>query len=225
MEKETIIEKIGRIITKIGTYLMMNLMFLVASLPIVTMGQAWCALLSAVRYQIRGDSWWDGFKFGFKTRFLRVTIVWCIMLLIDAFMFVDMTQYTMSEQILWARAIASVVMFSMMSMLTVAFLVLNVYIPTSVQNWIRNATSMVFKSPISLLVSAVAFWGPVLLAFYYPDIFKFGIMVFVVIYFTISALAITVLLKDTLIEYLIDARIEGTLIAQEGRTVDKKKDE
>ena len=224
MEKETIIEKIGRIITKVGTYLMMNLMFLAACLPVVTIGQAWCALMSAVRYQIRGDSWWDGFKFGFKTRFLRVTIVWCIMLVIDAIMFIDMTQYTMSEEILWARAIASVVMFSLMSMLTMAFLVLNVYIPTNVENWIRNSTSMVFKAPVSLLLSAVAFWGPLLLAFYYPDIFKLGIMVFVVIYFTVSALGITILLKDTLIEYLIDARIEGTLIAQEGRDVNEKKD-
>ena len=61
-EKDTILDKISRVITKVGTAMMMNLMFLVACLPIVTIGQAWCALFSALRYQIRGESWWNGLR-------------------------------------------------------------------------------------------------------------------------------------------------------------------
>ena len=87
-EKETLIEKIGKILTKVGTAVMMNLLFLVCSLPIVTMGQAWCGLMSALRYQIRGDSWWDGFKFGFKTRFLRGTVAWCALLAVGLFLLI-----------------------------------------------------------------------------------------------------------------------------------------
>ena len=225
-EKETVIDKIGRIITKVGTYLLMNLLFLVCCLPIVTIGQAWCALMSAIRYNIRGDHWWHGFKFGFKTRFLRVTLTWCIMLVIDGIMLIDMTQYTMSpEAYPLARTIASVVMFGLMSMVTTALLTLNVYIPTSVGNWIKNATGMVFKAPIPLLFSAIMFWGPVLMFFYMVDIFFYAVMIFVVIYFTLTSLCTTILLKGTLIDYLIDARIDGTLLSEEGRVIVKEEDE
>ena len=224
-EKETVIEKIGRIITKVGNIVMLNLLFLACCLPIVTIGQSWCALLSALRFMIRGDSWWDGFKFGIKTRFPRVTITWVIMLLLDVIMIMDMTQYTMMEGAPLPRMIASIIMFAMMSMLTSAFLILNVYIPTSTSNWVKNATSMVFKAPLSLLVAALLFWAPVLLSFYEPVMFRYGIMVFVVAYFTIAALATTVLLKGTLIEYLIDARVDGTLIADEGRKNQKKEEQ
>ena len=65
MEKPTMLEKIGKAINYAGNTVMMNLLFLVACLPIVTIGQAWCGLLTAVRYQIRGDKWTAGFKKGF----------------------------------------------------------------------------------------------------------------------------------------------------------------
>lgn len=223
-EKETLIEKIGKILTKVGTAVMMNLLFLVCSLPIVTMGQAWCGLMSALRYQIRGDSWWDGFKFGFKTRFLRGTVAWCALLAVDVLMLLDVLQYTQS-QVSIIYPISACVMFALMTMLTSAFLALNVYIPTDIGNWIKNATSFVFKAPLQLLVAAAAFWAPVLLFFYRFDYFFYFAMIFVVAYFTLVGLATTILLKDPLMEYLIEARAEGTLITEEGRQIDNEDDE
>lgn len=230
MEKETLIDKIGRIITKVGNYLLMNIAFLVGCLPIITIGQSWCALMSAVRYQIRGDSWWDGFKFGFKTRFLRVTVTWCIQLVLLVITFLDVTGYiAMQDQYSIARVIASGVMFALVAMNMIAFMALNVYIPTSIENWINNAVGMFFKAPLQLLLCAGMFWGPLWLSYADPllnlGLFYPCIMIFVAIYFVLIALGTTILLKGTLIDYLIDARIQGTLIAEEGRVVKKKEEE
>lgn len=223
-EKETIIDKIGKVLSKVGTVVLMNLVFLVCCIPVVTIGQAWCALLSAIRYQIRGDSWWDGFKFGFKTRFLRVTVAWVGLLAVDVLMLMDVLQYTQA-QVSLMYPIASSVMFAAMTMLTMAFLFLNVYIPTSVGDWVKNATGMVFKAPLQLLCAAAMFWAPVLLCLYRFDYFFYIVMIFVVAYFMIAGLVSTILLKNVLMDYLVEAREAGTLLAEEGRVIEKDEDE
>ncbi len=223
-EKETIIEKIGKLLSKVGTAVMMNLMFLICCVPVVTAGQAWCALLSAVRFQIRGDSWWDGFKFGFKTRFLRGTVAWCVMLGLNVWMLLDVLQYTTGEYSLM-YPIASCVMLALTTMLTTAIMTLNVYIPTDISTWIKNAVSLIFKALLPLLVSAALLMAPVLLCLYRFDLFFYFVMVFVVAYFTLAAFGCTILLKNALLELLLDARAEGTLIAEEGRAIVKDGEE
>ena len=48
-EKPTILEKIGRVLSIAGNAVLMNLLFLLCCIPVVTIGQAWSGLLSAVR--------------------------------------------------------------------------------------------------------------------------------------------------------------------------------
>lgn len=219
-EKETIIDKIGKVITKLATALIMNLTFIACCIPIVTIGQAWSGLLSALRFQIRGESWWAGFKFGFKTRFLRGTVAWLLLGGLDIIMLIDVLQYTfgyVGGQNSIVYAIASCIMFALTAMLTMSFLVLNVYIPTDVNTWIRNAASVLFRAPLQLLGAAAAFWMPVFLCAYLPHYFYYFIMIFVVVYFALAGLATTVLLKNVLLNLLIAARADGTLLAEEGR--------
>lgn len=223
-EKPTLLDKLTGIISKVGTAIMINLMFLISCLPVVTIGSAWCALLSALRYQIRGDGWWEGFKFGFKTRFWRVTIGWCALLALDVWMLLDVLQYTQA-QVSLMYPIVSIVMFALMTMLTSAFMALNVYIPTDISTWIKNATSFVFKAPLQLLGCAALFWAPVLLCMYRFDYFFYFAMIFVVVYYVIAALVSTILLKKPLMDFLVEARAEGTLISEEGRSLERDEEE
>lgn len=213
-EKETLIDKLGTWINRAGTGLMMNLMFLLACLPIVTIGQAWHGLMSALRYNIRGESWFKGFKKGYKTRFLRGTVAWVLLLLVVLKMLFDLVAYLEADVIV--PAIAAGFVFALMAMLMTAFMTLNVYIPTSVGNWITNSVNMVFKAPLQLLVCAALFWAPVIMIMFWPDIAFYVSMVFVVMYFTLVGMAHTVLLKDVLVDYLVQAREDGTLLAEEG---------
>lgn len=228
MEKETLLDKITKVVTIAGNFIMMNLLFLVACLPVVTMGQAWSGLISAVRYNIRGDKWLDGFKVGFKKRFWRGTIAWIIMLLATAITVFDLLTYTavdtFNTQVI-INLIAACLMFALVSGLTVALLFLDVYIPTATGQWIRNAVNMVFKAPLQLAVSGVLLWLPLLLAFFYFNIFYYCIMIFVAAYFTLAILCVTMLMKDTLIFYLLEARANGTLLKEEGKLSDEDEDD
>lgn len=226
--KETILDKLNVIISKVGTAIMMNLAFLICCIPIVTIGQAWSALLSAIRFQIRGDSWWEGFKFGFKTRFWRGTAAWCVMLIIDGFILWNLMYYTVPEMIgkvPVANIVASGIFFAVMAMLTSAIQILNVYVPTPVGNWLSNASAMVFKVPLQLLVCAALFWLPLLMLIFLGELFANLIMIFVVAYFMIAGLATTILLKNALMDFLVEARKEGILLAEEGRVIEKEETE
>lgn len=221
MEKATWIDKIGKVISIAGNFILMNLMFLLASLPIVTMGQAWSGLLTAVRYNIRGDKWFDGFKAGFKTRFWRGTISWIIMVAIDVFFMLDMFNQIASMG-LDVPTVMSCIVFALMIMVTFALQILNVYVPTNVGQWLRNAVDMVFKAPVELLAAAVLFWVPFAMLWRWTGWFFYAFMIFVTVYFTLAAVAGTLALKNALVHYLLDARANGTLIADEGKKAETK---
>ena len=216
MEKPTLIDKIGKVISIAGNFILMNLMFLLASLPIVTMGQAWCGLLTAVRYNIRGDKWQDGFKAGFKTRFWRGTITWIIMLAVDLFFMLDMLSQ-IEHMGFDVPTVMACIVFALMIMITFSLQILNVYVPTNIGQWLRNAVNMVFKVPLELLGSAVLFWAPFVMLWRWTGLFFYAIMIFLTVYFTLAAVAGTLALKNGLIHYLLDARASGTLIADDSK--------
>lgn len=216
-----------------GTAVLMNLLFLVSCLPIVTIGQAWCGLTSAIRYNIRGDSWWEGYKTGFKTRFWRGTIAWIIMLAAAAYLMLDLNHAVLNgfyqeggaNTAYIAPLVGASLMFAVVGMLTVSLLMLNVYIPTSISNWIRNAVDMIFKYPLYLLAAAVLFWLPVVLGVLWFSIFYMVALIFVAAYFTLASLGCTMLLKEPLIDYLLDARANGTLLSEEGKKKEQEEPE
>lgn len=223
-QENPLLGKLGKLMNVAGNAILMNLLFLVSCLPIVTIGQAWCALLSAIRYNIRGEKWFEGYKFGFKTRFWRGTLSWCVMLLLNVHMLLDV-HYAFAEG-LTAQLVISSFMFALTAMVTTALLMLNVYIPTKVGTWINNVATMLFKAPLQLLGAAALAWLPVVLALLWFEMFYYIVLAFLAVYFTVAALGCTMLLKDTLIDYLVAARADGSLLAEEGkRATDPEDDE
>lgn len=209
----------------LGSSILVSVLMIIAFLPIALMGQSCCGLLSGIRYNIRGEKWFAGFKFGFKTRFWRGTVAWCITLAIIVYMLADL-QYAYTNVLhghtSWAEGYVAQLIFSglivaMVTMVSTSLLMLNVYIPTPIGRWIETAVNMVFKEPVLLLGSAVAFWLPVLLAVLRFDIFWYCLIIFIAIYFSVAALVATMLLKNSLLDYLVAARADGVLLAEEGR--------
>ena len=255
MEKQNWTDKLFNIVTLAGTAILMNLMFLIASLPIVTIGPAWCGLMSSVRYNVRGEGWFKGFKTGFCTRFWRSLIIWCICLPLclfflndfriavnvvegtavvqtqvtdaDATAATEATEVTGSDdeteiQIETGPTVPNIVncvisglFFALAAMVTISLLTLNVYIPTSVSNWIKNGVNF-FRHPLELFGAAGLFWAPLLLFIFFPEWFIFAIMIFIAAYYALAAVCGTMVLKEPLIGFLIDARADGTLTAEEG---------
>ena len=220
MEKETPLGKLGKIVNIAANAVMMNVMFLVACVPIVTIGVAWNGLFSAIRYNIRGEKWFDGFKFGFKTRFWRSLASWVIMLIpISVVLYFDVLAPLLDQAFLSTITVDAVVRLIFACLITLmltglcgALILLNVYIPTSVSTWISNAANMVFKAPLQMAVVGLLMWFPLLLAFLSFQYFFYFIMVFIVVYYMLVAMGITMLMKNTLLDFLVEARAAGTLI-------------
>ena len=214
-EKKSTIQKIGNVINLFGNAIMMNLLFLAACLPIVTIGQAWCGLLGAIRYNIRGERWITGFKVGFKTRFFRGTIICVIGALLCMFFLNDINQAM--------RAGASGVlpfswaMFAFVAMVLQSALLLNVYIYTDVNNWLKNTVNMLFKGFFPLLLCAGLFWLPLLVLLLVDAWLIYElVMVLICAYFVLVALVTTMTMKENLTELLINCRADGLIIAEEG---------
>lgn len=236
-EKETLFDKLSKVLSIAGNAIMMNLLFLAACLPIVTIGAAWNGLFSAIRYNVRGERWFQGFKAGFTTRFWRSVLCWVVMLIpILVVLEVDVISALLDETgafRAWetftadglVRLAFACVMALLLTGLNGALILLNVYIPTSVANWLRNGVNMVFKAPLQLAVTGFGMWFPLLLIQLMPNWFYFFVMVFVVAYFVLAALGITMLMKKPLIDCLVEARAEGTLIEEREGEIEERSDE
>lgn len=191
-----------------GNAIMMNLAFIIACIPVVTIGQAWCGLFSAVRFTVRGDKWWPGFKTGFKTRFLRGTIGWLICIAAVAYLGVN-TVFNIYYQ--WqgneVSCVIQALCFLICMMLTVALIALNVYIPTGKMQWIRNAITLVVKFPVHTAIAAVLMFLPIVgvVLMLYDTFFFFVLALgFVGVYFSLAVLFSTVALKDPLIHIKLE---------------------
>lgn len=232
-EKETFFEKIGKIINIAANAVMMNVMFLIACIPIVTIGNAWSALFSAIRYSIRGDKWFTGFKVGFKTRFWRSMLSWLVLMIpIGVILYFDVISpvkdiaflATMAPDRL-IRLVLACLVAMMLAGFSGALVLLNVYIPTSVSNWLRNGANMFFKVPLYLAGVGFLMWFPLLLAVFSFQYFFFFIMVFIVAYYILVAMGTTMFMKNTLLEFLLEARSNGTLLGEEGKQKEDSEEE
>ena len=213
MKKKTnSLDKIMNLINLIGTAVLMNLTFLLFCIPIVTIGQAWCGLLGAIRYNIRGESWFKGFLVGFKRRFLRGTVLWIIALPL-IFIFID--SITRAKGVV--DLVAGIFMLVFGGVILHSGLLLNVYIPTTVNNWTRNMVNFALKTPLKLLICAAVYWLPVLVFAFYDFYILYELaLMFVFVYYALCGLVTTIVMKDDLTRLLLACRADGTLTAEEG---------
>lgn len=204
--------KLMNLINGIGNAIMMNLMFLVSCIPIVTIGQAWCGLYGAVRFSIRGDSWFQGFKEGFRTRFLRGTVAWTLGLLLIAFMaFQTYSIWFYKVDGYLFPLILSGIMLLIAMAYQASLIPLNVYIPTGIMEWLQNGIGVTFTAPIQTLAVTVLMWLPVALTLFWFEIAFMIAIVFIAAYFSLAAVALTMLMKNTLIRILQAEREKGNL--------------
>lgn len=215
-EKKSFIEKAGGIINLFGNAVLMNVLFLAACLPIVTIGQAWCGLLGAIRYNIRGEKWFEGFKMGFKKRFWRGTIIWCLGLVLCMTFLWDINGMILQKSGFSAMVVPGL-MFLLVASVVQSALLLNVYIYTNVNNWIKNMVNLTFRGLIPMVLCTAFFWLPAVVTLLVDiSIMIEFLMALLLAYFTVIALVETMAMKGNLLEILLDCRADGLIIEEEG---------
>ena len=202
--------KVMKVVNLAGTVIMLNFIFLLACVPIVTIGPALCGLYSGVRYMIRGDGPVKGFWKGFTTRFLRMMIAGVVLAGILAYftIMINSAYNTWQELGIFRDVVLYAIPALVPLMLLAALVPLNIYIPYNLTDWLKNGVNMLFKAPVWVLLSGLMLALPVICFFWASDLFNLGIVIFVGFWFGISAFASTLLLKDSLVDMLLAYREE-----------------
>lgn len=190
--------KLVRIINKAAEIVVMNVLFLLCCLPIVTMGQAWCALFCAIRYRLRGDRWWDGFKAGLKQNFFRGVLVWTILAFIVVYM--GLQSFIFVQVRLWPSLVISSIITLVFAVYLAAMIPLHVYLPTTFGKWLKNSSYVIRRAPYAPLLIAIMMWLPFALFFVNYALWYHLLIVFIAVYFAFVALISTFLMRRSLIE-------------------------
>ena len=123
----------GKICTFIGTVILVNLMFVLTLIPLITAGAGFCAMyfsmLKLVRYKEINP--FEEFYHGFKDNFKKATLSWIGILALAIFFFVDLRICSYMDGVLkncvfvvWAGiiALAVIAMYLFPDMIVIAFL-------------------------------------------------------------------------------------------------------
>lgn len=82
----------GRLMTRCGIIIGANLMFILFSMPVVTIGASYAALYHVMLKTLRGDGAINPFKqfwIGFKSNFKQATIYWLLLVVLVMFGYAD----------------------------------------------------------------------------------------------------------------------------------------
>ena len=218
MDNDSLLSKVMKIINKVGNAILLNVVFLLTCLPIITIGPAWCGLLSAVRYEVRGDRWFEGFKVGVRTRFLRSMIAGILgyaATLYFANNAAAAVHALMDGMGGWASTVITFMMLLMTTLVLAAALATNVYFDRPVNVWTEYAVLLIQKAPLQVFASAALMWLPIGLA-----IFDFALLVmlfiaFLAVYFTMAGLMMTGLMKGGLLQVLYEDRARFSKIYED----------
>ncbi len=213
--------KVLNFVNKIGTAILMNLMFLIGCLPIVTIGASWSGLYSSIRYMIRGEGWFAGYKEGFKTGLLRNCLATTFGLLVGYYALNNLLPAVLMlvEGVEVTTATILVVAFGLLLLAVLLFLAImvpvNLYIRTDYDRWLKNTFYLMGRAPLQCLVVAAVAWFPVYQMVFLTWDFIFLAMAYVAAYFTLAGLVATVLLKTPLIRLKEREAEAGTLLDED----------
>lgn len=192
-----------------GTAIIINVAFLLCCLPVVTIGPAVCGMYSSLRYVVRGDGWFNGFKEGIKKNFVRNALVGSLLLI----MIVDMAinfNYAMGFY-LEGNGYIPLIIYTVglvpLLMVFSALWPLHVFIPyESGTDWAKDCLKLLVKAPIQLILVSALMILPVALVLYIPEIGFMMMIVFLAIYYALVGFASILLLKNPLEQRLGEYR-------------------
>ena len=200
-----------KIVNFAGTTIMLNFIFLLACIPVVTIGPALSGLYSGVRYMVRGDGPIRGFWEGFRTHFLRMMISGIVFTGIAAYfvIMINSAYNTWLETGVYRDIVLYAVPAMVPVMLWCALIPLNIYIPYGVADWLTNGVNLVCKAPVWVLLSACLLSAPIVCFFWLPDIVILATVCLVGFWYSMMSFVSTMLLKNGLIDLLNTYREEN----------------
>ncbi len=165
---------------RLADFIILNLLWVVCSIPIITIGASTTALYTVMLKLVKNEEGYiaKGFLKGFKENFKQSTIMWIIFLLISIVFVVDFVSIKlMSDKIGGILQILFLFMGALLTAWMVYAFALQARFVNTVKNTLKNAMILVFaKLPFTVLIVLLTV-GPVLVTFLTVRTLVIGVMV------------------------------------------------
>ena len=165
---------------RLADFIILNLLWVVCSIPIITIGASTTALYTVMLKLVKNEEGYiaKGFLKAFKENFKQSTIMWIIFLLISIVFVVDFVSIKlMSDKIGGILQILFLFMGALLAAWMVYAFALQARFVNTVRNTLKNAMILVFaKLPFTVLIVLLTV-GPVLVTFLTVRTLVIGVMV------------------------------------------------
>ena len=212
----------GRLMTRCGIVIGANLMFILFSLPVVTIGASWVALYHVMLKALRGDGVINPFKqfwVGFKTNFKQATIYWIILLALILFGCVDVKFCSQAGGVMEYFMYAIYVLGIIALIITLYLMPVMAAFANTIPKLMRNAFYFAIQKPVRLVV--LLFFNVFPLYLTYTDVHMqplYAFLWFIGGFGAIALLGSSMLLPD-FVPYLPPVNESGNFISEDDQTI------
>lgn len=174
----------------VGNTMLINIMFLVCCIPVITIGAAWTALFAAGRVLIEDGPCIRAYWKSFITSLKRATLAWLILL---PFLLLSV----MAAVLVWRIRMAGMPLGQMSLVVSVVAIVLVLSIVTmtflfysrfecTLKQLLKNGVYMTVGYLVRAVIIALVCWLPFIALFLNTDLFMRGFVVCLFLYFGIA---------------------------------------
>lgn len=180
-------------LSRMADLMILNVVFLITCIPIVTIGAAWSSLYYVTLKMVRNEESYivrSYFK-SFKQNFKQSTLMWIIVLILGFLLYMDLRIMTVME----SSAGSNVIRIGIYMLGLVGIFVLQYLFPlvakffNSTKNMFRNAFLMAIRHLPQTVVMAVISAGSVIITFLNGWTLTYGLLIWIMIGFALVAMA------------------------------------
>lgn len=210
--------------SRVADLMLLNILFIICCLPVVTIGSSITAMYYVTLKMVRNEESYIAKSFfkSFRENFKQSTILWLIMLVAGILIFID---FNIVNQI--QSTLTTIVRYGLYFITFIYLLILIYLFPVlskfynSIKNTFQNALLMSIRHlPFSILL--IVIWiAPIVITFIHPTIFMYGLLVWILIGFSLLSFLCSLLLVKVFDHYMPK---EEEATSKEDGAIPKEKD-
>jgi len=210
--------------SRVADLMLLNILFIICCLPVVTIGASITAMYYVTLKMVRNEESYIAKSFfkSFRENFKQSTILWLIMLVAGILIFID---FNIVNQI--QSTLTTIVRYGLYFITFIYLLILIYLFPVlskfynSIKNTFQNALLMSIRHlPFSILL--IVIWiAPIVITFIHPTIFMYGLLVWILIGFSLLSFLCSLLLVKVFDHYMPK---EEEATSKEDGAIPKEKD-
>jgi len=168
----------------------LNLLFLLCSLPILTMGTSLTSLYAGLRAMVKKEPCFQAFFATFRKSVLRSTLLWIILLPLNVYLISGIITmwYYQAEGFLPMFVVSCFFALLLLAITTMIFLFYSRF-EGSVLQLVRYGGTMLLSYPLRGFLITVLTWIPFVILFLAPMTFLFFGVLFLFFYFAVVSIA------------------------------------